>query len=518
MSRLLTRISQEADAFRRRVTGSYAQGTNRPASRLVASQWSDYDLRDMMLDGTVYNSTTNGGALRAVLKSLGRPCGSGDEGKYPISGYFNPVKSIVSFYANAFGGTLGGDLKIADEVNDRAVRPAMKAVVRRLWEWSGLNTRVGEMTELSANQGGVGIRIVYRAGPPQRVYLDFDHPAMVKRIDMDNRGNVVTAFLDYTGQAFDEDGNVAEQFQVEEVISKYGFSKLHDGEEQLTPAQRENPLGVCPYVWLRQEPIPGQWIGRHAYEGSERAIHGINFGLSQLDESVVAHVWPYLFATAAAKKPTKFTTNKYTLIYAQSEAGKPPPTLDTMVPALDFTGSIEHLQQLVTFVRDRNPQMVLNDLKLLSGISGEALQAVKAASEAESLRARVFYEDGIVRAVQIAASLGVYFSVPGFDLGTGTGTVEAADRAFGDGDGPEAFAFTQRPALPPTVFQKIQQATANVADKKASLELVAAAKRAGLSQRESLRLGGYTDEEINAIEAEIAEQDTLPEDDDSELE
>lgn len=513
MPTLTDRIYSAGRDFVRRVSGNGA-----PAPLASASAWSDYDLRDMLYAGSIYRLTADGGALRDVLRSLGRPCRSQDEAKYPIRGYYNPVPAIVEFYSNAFGGQLGRDLKVADEVNGRKVRPAMADAVRQVWRWSNLDNRLREYTSLGANQGTVGIRVVVRPGPEPRVYLDFDDPRFIRNAVLDHRGNVETVYLEYSTPVFDVDGRETGTEPVEEVISKFGFSLKVGGKETLSAEQQRNDLGVAPYVLVRHLTTPGEVFGRHAYFGTEPAIHGINFGLSQLDESVVAHVWPYLFATAPAKKPEKFTTNRYTLIYSQTREGMPPPTFDAMVPELDFAGTLEHLKGLMDRVRDKQPQVVLNELSLLSNISGETLAQVKSAARAESRRARTVYEDGAIRAVQIAVSLGIFNRVPGFELGTGAGTKEAADRAFGGGDGPEAFAFADRPELPPTVYEKIQQAKADVSDRVEKFALASAAKKVGVSGREVWRLADYTEDQIEAMEEEIAEQDELPDEEEDEEE
>lgn len=499
MSRLLSRIIDTGNDIIRRVSGAGASRVRNARATAAASELSDFELRDMMLDGSIYTPFRSAGALKVVLKSLGKPCTAQAEDRNPITPYYNPVKPIVGFYSNAFGGRLGGDIKIAEKVGDRDVSPAMSDVVNRVWRWSNLDHRSAEMTTIGANQGTVGIRVVFSGGDDPRVYLDFDHPSFIKSIDVDNRGNVQAVQLAYTAVRDSGDGH-QETFQVQEIISKEGFSQLWDGVERLTPEQQKNPLGLCPYVLVRHEIVPNDVFGRHAYFGSERAMHAINFGLSQLDDSIVQHVWPYVFATAAAKKPTKYTTGRYTVIYAENKEGQPQATFDPLVPPLDFAGAIVHFQKLLDLVRDRQPQLILSEMGLLSGVSGETLAQVLKPAECESVRARVLYEDGIIRAIQIAASVGIFNGVKGFDLRTGTGTKDAAERAYDDGQGPEAFAFADRPAIQPTVFQKIQQATANEAEKQAKFATANAAKDVSVEER--MRLMGYDDKQIQNITAE----------------
>jgi hypothetical protein len=289
--------------------------------------------------------------------------------------------------------------------------------------------------------------------------------------------------------------------EVVETMSRDDFSLIVDGEEQLNDANRENALGLVPYVLHRHALAPGRGevFGRHAYDGSEQTIHAINFTLTQTDESVSAHVWPFIFTTSAAKAPSKLTLGKFTMAHSQQRQGDPQPTAEMMVPAVPYGDIVGTLAQRVDWLRERQPQMILNSLKLVGGVSGEALARMLKAAEAESLRARGLFEDSMRRALQIGMSVGIASRIPGFDLGTGTGTKEAADRAYDDGEGLEAFAFADRPALPPTLQDKQQQITADHADDNAKLDLAKKAKDAGLPDAVVFDKLGLTEKQRNAI-------------------
>lgn len=466
---------------------------------------SDYVLRDRMLDGSIYRK---GFGLQEILRALNRPCGVDDEGKWSVPGYYNPVPQIVGFYEHTLYGHWGEELRPVDrEGND--VDETLADLLGRLWRWSRLDVRKSELTTLASNHGTAGIRIVHddNDGDP-RIWLDFDDPRWITRVDFDARGNCRTVVLEYALARYDTNGRATTPAEVREVISAEGFSLQVDGTEKLDAAQQENVLGVCPYVLCRHKRRTGETFGRHAYDGSERAIWGIDLGLSQLDESLQTHIWPTLFMTAPGDKPQTFQTGKYKLIYVQSKADNPPATLEAVAPNITLAETAEHFAQLDAWLREKNPAMILSALKLLSGISGETMQQVLKPAESEALRARGEYEPAIIQALQIALSIGIAKGVDGFDLGTGKGTAEAAAAAYDDGQGPEYFQFAKRPALPPTVTQQQQQALANTAEQGAKIDLAAKAQKTGVySDREVMRLAGMSEADITRNEGEIGRFD-----------
>ena len=68
------------------------------------------------------------------------------------------------------------------------------------------------------------------------------------------------------------------------------------------------------------------------------------------------------------------------------------------------------------------------------------------------------------------------------------------------------------PAIPETPQQKITNAQAAEADQQARFTMAKLAQ--GVSDRERLRLSGYSDDEIEAMEEEIAGQSELPDEED----
>jgi hypothetical protein len=467
-----------------------------------------YRVRDLMLDGTVYaprRGTAGGGYLWDIQRALGKPC---DADAPPILPYYNPVPAVVGCYQNAVGGRLGEELKVEDPNGDPLKR-AVEDAIRRVWRWSNLDASLEELTTLVANQGTAGIRVVSEGGPDPRVYLRFDHPGAIADAEEDARGNLVNVLLRYQTYFQENLGDPYTPVEVEELIGKQRHSQLIGGVQQLEADQQRNALGVCPYVVIRHARRTGEFFGRHAYDGSEMPIHGINWGLSQVDEATARAINETVFMAGAGDAPDEMQLGRLTAMYVKLSNGVPAPEMKYIVPQLAIGETGESIVRNVELLYTRQPELILNALKLLSGTSGETLAQVLKPVEAAVLRARRMYESAIVSAVQIALSAGVLLGL--WDLGTGTGTADAADRAYDGGQGPEAFRFADRPALPPTPQQMLTTAQASVADKQAKATLAKSA--VAVSDRERLRLAGYTDAEIEQIESEKADQDVLDSED-----
>lgn len=491
-----------------------ASGTYLPSPRRNAKPDKGYphlpsgsEVRDWMLAGTVYaKSRRDNGNLSSILRELGKPC---DADAPPIIGYYNPVPAIVGCYANALGGRLGKELKLVTPEEDQPLPGPVDEAVKRVWRWSNLDGGLNEFTELLANQGTAGIRVASSEG---RVFLLVDPPDIISDFEEDARGNTLWVNLVYTGYEYDDQGR-ERPVQVDALFSDEEQSVRVDGKERVPSDDRENTLGICPYRVARHLKRAGKKWGVHAYEGSELAIHGINWGLSQLDEGVARAINETVFMAGAGDQPTEVQLGRLTAMYVKLAQGVPAPDLKYIVPQLALSEAGEYIARNIELLWTRQPELILNALKLLSGTSGETLAQVLKPVEATIRRARTNYEASVVSALQVALSVGVVNGL--WNLGTGMGTREAADRAYEDGQGVEAMAFAERPLLPPTPQGQLVAAQVAVADQQARLVMANTAKALPLSDREKLRLAGYDDSEIDDIEEERATQDVLDDEDDS---
>lgn len=471
-----------------------------------------FELNELLYSGQAYNPTGAGGALESILREAAGPnfC---DVNRFRIFPFFLPFKPIVDAYQNVLPGTWGVEqIRPADEYDGKPINDAIRRPLTEIWRASNFDTNKALLIQLAANLGTVGMRVTARpasedGSKPARVAIGVDHPSRLFNFEEDADRNVTAVCLKYElkvnrGTLSDPDW---QSVDVVEEITKEDFSVTHDGKQQLEDARRVNGLGFCPYVVLRHKPNALSPYGDWAYKGAETAIHRINWRISRQDKSVDRHQFPKWFGAAGGRAPTTdVTMGEESMTYVQTSPDTPPPILQAIVPQIDQESSRLFWQDLRDLVRTLQPEMNLNDVKMLANISGEALAQVLKPTEQAIVGVRPGYHHAIIRAMQMALSAGVV--VGAWDLGTGTGNVEASDRAYREGL--ENFQFAPLPALPETPGQRTANANADVADKMAKLDLMGKAENVtSISRKEVLRVGGYTEEQIRRLQREQRRED-----------
>jgi hypothetical protein len=484
--------------------GNHRTEWNQPA-RLFANT-----LREAFYDNTIYRPRQQGGLLELIMQEeLGKKV---DPRKLRVLGFFNPVPQIVDTYQNIYAGTYGKDIKVAETVDGNPVNPALVDSsidpIGRIWKMSNLDTEKAKLLEWGPNLGTVGIRIVATDDPDpakRRVAIRFDHPNRIADFDTDDHGNVTAVLLRYELEVRSKLGDPnPRKVQVEELLDKNRFSLKYNGVEQLEPDQQVNTLGVCPYVILKHRDR-GQRFGEHAYAGSEIIIHAVNYLVARQDKSIDRHVFPKWFAAAAGNPPVNIDLGEDSVAYTKMDPDSPTPIFQPLVAALNQGDTRAFWLEVIELLRERNPEMTINNLKLIAGTSGETLAQVLKPVEARILAARASYDHAMQRAIQIALSWGIILSM--WDLGSGMGSVEAANSAFYSGR--ENFEFAERPVLPQSVYDKLNAAKVDTAARTQGISDAMAIKD-DLSHRERLRMAGFNEEQIDRIDAERRTEDVIP--------
>lgn len=468
-----------------------------------AARVAQFRFNEAMLANTAYLLNREGGYREDILTNV---FGFAQDqcADARLGAWYNPIPTIVDAYQNVFRGPFGQEVKVADEVDGREVNPKLTdgdggqvSPIRLLWRWSNLDTTKQAIQEWAANLGTVILRVTSDA-ERGRVMVLANHPSYLNGYAADERGNVVEAELFYPATQW-RLGQGTVNVEVREVFTKTRYLRELNGKRVV---DIDNPLGVCPIVILRHND-DGHEIGRWAWYGSEEIIHGLNWLASNQAESINEHIWPTWFGAAGGKAPESVTVGRHSMNYVELQPDTPTPFIEALVPNLDYAGSLTFQQELWDRLQARQPEIVLGNIKALSGQSGETIAKLQIAAEARIEQAKANYEHALIRAMQIGLSEGIRLGL--WELGTGTGTVEAADRAYDSGK--EDFAFAPRPALPQTVFDKLSQAQLQDAEQQSKFKLAKAAQDIGVPLSKRLELAGFDEEETAAMVKEKQAED-----------
>jgi len=430
-----------------------------------------FKINEAYYHNNVYDRVLDGGALDYINDFLGEAKAN------DLKGTFNPIKRVVEVYAQTvFNGRFGKDIVI-DDVKDETNQPIhknLKSYVSQIAKWSNFDQELKNYTRLGSLQGTVGIRIVSKVGADfpkddpkkRRVYLQFEHPATILDAVRDKRGNVRSIITEYiinqgelTLETLTTQGVkrvLIKELMTKEFIEKRSQQKggilsiipfFFGGKEQ---NRIKNVLGVVPYVLVQHEKKAGLF-GAWAFQGVERKIDMVNALSSHLDRQIIRHVKAVWMASSQGSPPTqmKFAGNE--VIWFELDEGATPPSFEAMVAQLSLSETIEKIKLNLQEIGDSLPELKATDGEYLSGQSGETVAQLRLPAEQRILSARTTYEDGLIRAIQIALSWGILLGI--FDFDTGLGTREAADEAYNTGA--LNFRFKERDALPITKAERL---------------------------------------------------------------
>ena len=415
--------------------------TGNDARPAAADRRAAFDAWQAYYDNSIYEPISGGGQREQVNATLGNAAAA------DLAGLYNPVAEVVDLYQHVFGGAfLPSDTAPGeDEPTDiRAVArsPLVPPALDRVWQWSNLDVAKQQLCRLAPLHGTCGLRVVAvnDADPlRRRVYLKPEHPRVITDVEQDTRGNVTAIILEY--EVTEGIGDAQQVIAVREELDKAEFRIYR--QNRLSSAEA-NALGVVPYVLLRHTDT-GDAFGLNAFYRARSPIDRLNALMTHINTQIHDHVKVDWFIAAAGAAPTRLELTGRNVIYVDTSKSTQTPTVLPMVAPLNLADSISQVNMLIGQIENRLPELKATSGVYLSGQSGETIAQLRAPAEHRIGLARTGYEDALIRAQQIALSWGILIGL--WDLGTGMGSVEAAERAYRTGL--EDHHLNRRPTLPP---------------------------------------------------------------------
>lgn len=350
-----------------------------------------------------------------------------------IRSIFNPAYRLCEFHrANIWGGSLdmdAGDGNMAPSAlpiitDNETIRPA----IAKVWQWSNWDINKDLVTLWGTVLGDVGLKIIDDADRGQ-VYLEIVHPSTITELVTDVRGNVKGYGLEYERE--DENGDFV--VYGEEAIKDgqtVTFLTYKDGEPWDWwgyGSQWDSPFGFVPFVTIKHNDVGLAW-GWSEMQPSRAKFSESDELASMLHDQIRKTVnpkWAFFGArpekgsssvsfegrgasdTTDRPEPGREETHA---LYFPKESAK----AQAMTANIPLASVTQQLTALMEEIERDYPELRFDRLRAGGEVSGRALRVARQPAERKILQRRVNYDGGLVRALQMAMTIGGYRKIEGF--------------------------------------------------------------------------------------------------------
>ncbi|NLH79045.1 MAG: phage portal protein [Acidobacteria bacterium] len=461
-------------------------------STLAGLYWAQGKTREIMdLQRIYYLNNGLYDTLRSALYSVAAQAAN-------LSALRNPAYRVVEFYAaKVWPGMLPDALPI--ELLEGA-NPNIEARIWDIWAWSNWNARKQVMVRWQAIYGNSFIKV---AGDRQRkqVILQCIDPRHVVALDLDDRDAVAYIRIDTPMKRRNDKGEeetythteiwdkAADRLLVYEHQRGWGVTTLPAPILERSMLEQTG-VDFVPVVHTKHKDV-GEDLGVGAFQLQMDKIDEVNRMTTRLHEIIFRHNKPLWAAMAnmvdasGRPMPAPRLANETTdgeLALSENEILRLPglSKIEALVPSLNFADHLAVVDAQMQELQRDLPELAYYELRG-ADLSGTAIDLLLTDAKDRLLEARGNAESGLVRAQQMALSIGQAMGLPGFSKAEiGTYATGAFDHRFG-----------MREALPMTELQR--------------MNVVQAGVNAGLALATAMRRAGYTEDQVERALSERAE-------------
>lgn len=377
----------------------------------VTEDWNNYAsrmLRYNVLEAYYHNTQFN--SINSWLETLKVKYGLYRH----VRSIYNPAGRVVDLdVSKVYGGSInmdtldGGAIPIAGADEDLVV------ALSQVLQWSNWGTAKSLYVRYGAMLGDSLIKIVddrYR----RKVRMEVIHPGKLYDVSTDAVGNVKSAIIEYQVNEQNPITGMDESYIYTETIDKEWFVTYRDREEYPfyedatgNPLSRwRNEYGFVPLVKVKHLDSGQDW-GNSAFYKALGKINEANDLASHLHDQIRKSVNPIWAAIGVAegKAITFDNTDKDALpiLHLPTDSD-----IKALVANLDIGGTLEALNKTLEEIERTVPELDIEQAKDLGNVSGVAVRNMFAGAVGIIEDFRGNYDDGLVRALQMAVAIAGY--------------------------------------------------------------------------------------------------------------
>jgi hypothetical protein len=385
------------------------------------SNWADYNAR--MLRYAVMSQYVSGNPYDQDTASWARAY-KAQHGLYqytrPIA---NPVYQVAEFYRTyLWGGRLS--LDASDDPNTalpivNLANESYRPYIAQVFNWSNWSTRRHQVPASGAVMGDAFIQVIDDQ-ITQKVYLKVTHASKFEELDKDPFGNIKGYKISY--QRTDDINEHQEVVYTETcerddngmvVYKLYKNGNLYPWDNAVEPEWTEN-YGFIPAVHIQHRETSYGWGEPELYPRLP-LIRELDDQYSLLNDQIRKTVnAPWIVSGETARS---FTESQFTdpttarPLGAREEAlmlflANPDSNMMPMVTNLPINEVRENIAQLQRLLEDSYPELALTRIKDIAQASGVTVRRLQQPAENKILAYRDVYDGALVKAVQMALTIG----------------------------------------------------------------------------------------------------------------
>lgn len=420
-----------------------------------------------------------------------------------MKGIRNPCARVVEFYVAHLGL---GDLEIITE-SERIKEP-----IQTVWKWSNWDAKSKLAARWFARDGDLFLKVV-SSQERGRVYFQLLDAATVLDFDRDERGFLTYVHIEVPRVRRERDGKTTDFIHTEIWDQERGDYRRWERDQHVAVDRLGPPLETVPLSAFGIDFVPivhaqfkdvGNDRGVNAYLHALDKIDEANRQATRLHQMLFKHnnvTWA-LSANAmdnsgrplpppriegqtdgTGADPNTVTLGDETLLRLPGMS-----KMEGLVPPINYGDALAILNAQLEEIERDLPELAFHRLRSMGEISGKAARMIMADAIDKILEARNNAEQALVRADQMALTMGAAIGLPEF---RGLGTFEAGD-----------FDHEFEPRDPIGLSEDEKWETERVKGEAAKL-----AQETGVSVDQTLRERGYSDEEIAQMKAEREDQE-----------
>lgn len=348
-----------------------------------------------------------------------------------IRSIYNPAYRLGEFWKNhLWGGALdvnAGDGKSAPSALPILTEnPKLPPAIALVWKNSNWQVKKDVFTLWGSVLGDVGLKVVDDP-TREKTYLKIVHPGTIKSLDLDPFGNVKGYELE---EIRDDPSNSDRKCTYREVATRDGINvvyRTYKNNDLFSWDEDEpewaEPYGFIPFVFVKHNDVglDWGWSEFHSDHPKFREVDDIASKTSDQIRKMVDSGW--LLAGIQNPKREKVKT-EYSSNTRDTEAereevpvlyGPTGATATPLVSNLDISATATYLEKLLKVIEADYPELIVNTDNSKGDVSGRALRINQEPIETKVGQRRPNYDNGLVRAQQMAIAIGGFRKYPGFE-------------------------------------------------------------------------------------------------------